>query len=114
MTPRIRWENDPIGSTAGYVGTHKPWVFQIFKYAPTVERWTLIAQLPGMIGDDVRSPDPDELKSEAERWLSGFVASGAIFPEGECPECGFRPPTHTHDKNCSRYAPDTAATAGKE
>lgn len=110
--PRIRWEDFPAGQAAGYVGTLNPAVFRIWEPENDDGEWMLTAAaLPGAAGEQRYGSSPDELKAEAERWLEEFVSSlGAVFPEGECPECGFRPPTHTHDKNCSRYAPDTAAT----
>ncbi|HEV2451628.1 MAG TPA: hypothetical protein VGS62_06860 [Streptosporangiaceae bacterium] len=100
---RIRWQDDPIGSISGHVGTHKPWVFQIFKPAPAEERWRLIAQLPGAFGRDARSADPDELKAEAERWLEEFVSSlGAIFPAALRAE--IQQERTTQDENAAEHA----------
>jgi hypothetical protein len=110
MTDRIRWEPAEHGGWIGYAGTLKPFIFQIheacaWKVPDLIDGLALASTLPGDLGHYVRGTDPDRLKAEAERWLEEFASSlGAIFPEGECPECGFRPPTHTHDKNCSRAA----------
>ena len=120
--PRIRWEDnehrwDDGGSILGHVGTFDGWLFQIAQASsdPGDEALALMLQLPGVsVAEISQGGNPEAIKAEAERWLSGFVASlGAIFPEGECPECGFRPPTHTHDKNCSRYPPGYRRNSGR-
>jgi hypothetical protein len=44
-------------------------------------------------------PLTDDISGPVDRVL-------AALRESECPECGFRPPTHTHDKDCPRYQSD--------
>ena len=79
-TTRIRWEGTGLGGITGHVGTHQPWMFQIFPPPLTVERWALMAQIPGMDNRRSRSDSPDELKAEAEAWLVEFISSlGASF-----------------------------------
>jgi hypothetical protein len=111
MTGRIRWEPAKYHGWTGHTGTLESWAFQVWQSNSdhgdvVLGEWELMTQLPVAVPRDGlrHSHDPEVLKAEAERWLERFVVSlGAVFPEGECPECGFRPPTHTHDKDCSRY-----------
>ena len=120
-TKRIRWHDEDgsrdFAALTGYIGTVDVPQFKIYepddRGGEHGAEWLLTSRLPGQ--DSARyADDPDKLKAEAERWLERFVQSlGAIFPEGECPECGFRPPTHTHDKDCSHHR-DAAPAAGEK
>ena len=77
MTRRIRWHEEDYESLIGYIGNFEPWAYQIWKSGAD---WSLMSQLPGDIGRAKRG-SLDDLKAEAERWLSGFVSSlGAAFP----------------------------------
>ena len=118
-TDRIRWYDKTPGNgdvynvaSIGYVGTIEESAFIIYTPDELHADWLLSVRLiPGSMF--LYADSADALKAGAEKWLSGFVASlGAIFPEGECHECGFRPPTHTHDKDCSRC--QSAAPAARE
>jgi len=81
-TKRIRWEPTRYGGWTGHVATLDPWVFQIFRSVCDEGAWKLMAQLPGELGNARAGDDLDELKAEAERWLTGFVVSlGAVFPD---------------------------------
>jgi hypothetical protein len=91
VTERIRWEDNGYGGQCGYVGTLKPWAFQIWRPDPESEHSRLDSTLPGQFARCAWS-DGSDLKAEAERWLERFVASlGAAFPTGpvtsRC-ECG--------------------------
>ena len=111
-TVRIRWGDG--GEYVGSTGTIGPFTFRIQRLFGQ-GLYLLTAELPGLGFLDARNEDRDELKAEAERWLEEFVSSlGAVFPAGECPECGFRPPTHTHDKDCSRYQTSAPRAGEKE
>ena len=87
---RIRWEPLLGGNFDGYVGTRAEPVFRLFLATPgTPMPWALrSARLAGYS----TGTHPDDLKTEAERWLEEFVSSlGASFPAGpvvsRC-ECG--------------------------
>lgn len=82
MSARIRWEPTKHGGWTGHVGTIKGFVFQVWKPThPEAEPYRLQSGLPGYFGRFKDSASPDELKAEAERWLSEFVSSlGAVFP----------------------------------
>jgi hypothetical protein len=107
-TGRIRWEDitssiDAIASR-GYVGKLERRSFIIYRPELSDGQYRLLCLIGDRGGESLYRDDPEPLKAEAERWLEEFASSlGASFPEGECPECGFRPPTHTHDKNCSHH-----------
>jgi hypothetical protein len=80
MTERIRWEDGQLGDILGYAGTIEPWAFRIYK--PAGFSWVLIAELPGMAGNQGYKDDPEVLKARAEELLAGFVSSlGAIFTD---------------------------------
>lgn len=86
MTKRIRWEDNGYGGQCGYVGTLKPWAFQIWRPDPESEHGRLDSVLPGQFARCAWS-DGTDLKAEAERWLEQFASSlGAVFPEDEQPE----------------------------
>jgi hypothetical protein len=81
-TTRIRWELTQYGGWTGHVGTMKPWAFQIWQVDGPDSPWRLDPALLGQFGYHVDHPDPEALKSHAERWLEEFVSSlGAVFPE---------------------------------
>lgn len=82
---RIRWEKHETGSAVmaytGYVGAAGLGVFAIFEPEVANDDHVLTAALPGM-GNKRSYGTPDELKAEAERWLTEFAGSlGALFPE---------------------------------
>lgn len=82
-TARIRWEPTGYGGFTGHVGTlaEESWLFQIWNAASVGGEWQLDSTLPGHFFR-ATGADPDDLKVEAERLLSEFVASlGAIFPD---------------------------------
>jgi hypothetical protein len=86
MTNRIRWEDTPVGTISGHAGIVEQEVFTIWKQASG--EWVLESSLPGLDTARCFGDDPDVLKDEAERWLTGFAAStGAAFTD----PCG-RPP----------------------
>jgi hypothetical protein len=79
--PRIRWSETPNGGFLGYVCAVGPWLFQIWK-PRLADRWELMAQLPGWVGQHQYGPTSDDLKAEAEQRLEEFVSSlGAVFPD---------------------------------
>ena len=81
-TARIRWETGQWDNLVGYVGTIKPWAFQIWHID---DRWNLITSFPEHQPGIGVADDPDALKDRAERWLAGFVASlGAVFADKAC------------------------------
>lgn len=81
---RIRWEpNGRDTGWCGFVGTMKPWAFQIWHAGTPGNPWRLDSALLGQFGYHVDHPDPDALKRHAGRWLEEFTASlGAVFPGG--------------------------------
>jgi hypothetical protein len=87
MSNRIRWEPIEHGGWTGHVGTFADWLFQIWDAASVGGVWQLDSTLPGDWRRIAASADPDELKAEAERWLSEFVVSlGAVFPSATADE----------------------------
>jgi hypothetical protein len=80
-TKHVRWEDNGYGGQCGYVGTMKPWAFQIWRPDPESEHSRLDSVLPGQFARCAWS-DGTDLKAEAEEWLEEFVSSlGAVFPE---------------------------------
>lgn len=87
MTGRIRWEDEPEGyavTSDGFIGPIG-WRWRAFKiWNPDTRvdpRPFLTSDLPGWDRSQHHGT-PNELKAEAERWLSEFVASlGAVFPD---------------------------------
>lgn len=88
---RIRWEDNGYGGWTGYVGTLKPWAFQLRKPGDShFCEWALTSQLPGLgthgryLGPGNFLADsnyPDKLMAKAESLLAGFTDSlGAVFP----------------------------------
>ena len=78
-TPRIRWEETEAGILAGYVGTVGPALFFTWQPPQRDPLWVLTTDLPGMAAERRYKDNPEELKAEAEQWLSEFVASlGAL------------------------------------
>ena len=81
MNDRIRWDEPPIGSICGYVGTLQSWVFQIYRTARG--ELALMSQLPGLDWVLDRG-STEELKREAEMLLERFAATlGAVFPAAD-------------------------------
>ena len=90
---RIRWDDGSqsheYATSVGYVGPSR-WNWYAFGiYAETdgpvagLRTHFLTSALPGQARLR-RFGHPDDLKAEAERWLSEFVAAlGAVFPEDE-------------------------------
>ena len=83
MSEHIRWQDEPIGSIGGYVGTLDEWAFQIWRPDPMASgEWVLTSALTGQHLERRYSDDPESLKPEAEKLLTAFGASlGAIFPD---------------------------------
>lgn len=113
MAERIRWENTPVGTVSGHVGSIEQETFAIWEPPQASGEWVLESDLPGLGGARCYGDDPDALKAEAERWLAGFVSSlGAIFPDE--PDCSavtrFEVIDHTTDskQQSVRYSPDIA------
>jgi hypothetical protein len=86
---RIRWEDEPGGYAVtedGFIGPAElNWrAFRIWRPDLRVDpRPFLTSDLRGQERRQVHGT-PDELKAEAERWLSEFVQLlGAVFPPGE-------------------------------
>lgn len=81
MTDRIRWEpNGRDAGWCGFVGTMKPWAFQIWHAGTPGNPWRLDSALLGQFGFHVDHPDPDALKRHAGRWLEEFtVSTDAVF-----------------------------------
>jgi hypothetical protein len=78
---RIRWheETDPPGFT-GYVGTVSDFLFRAYDPAGSETEHMLTAYMPGYTTRGSYGT-PDEVKAEAETWLTEFTASlGAVFP----------------------------------
>jgi hypothetical protein len=91
-TARIRWERNDDGSTVtaaheGYIGTIGEPQFFIFAPDDRDPWWILTSSLPGLPGAGraerrAHGDDTDQLRAEAEHWLTGFVSSlGAVFPD---------------------------------
>jgi hypothetical protein len=82
---RICWRDVPAAAgiaCTGYVGTAETAVFEIWRLLPSGREWGLFTHLPGVGEGGCYGTGPDDLKAEAERWLSEFVVSlGAVFPE---------------------------------
>ena len=89
---RIRWTEDvtvvPIGGSVsaweGRVGNvaRGTYLFLITLRSLGGDDYALCTELPSMGKKRAYDPDPEKLKAEAERWLTGFVTSlGAVFPE---------------------------------
>ena len=89
MTGRIHWKLGTRGRVwLGYVGTHKPWMFQVWTGVGHEVGWQLIAQLPGL-DERLENADPDVLKARAEELLEQFVTSlGAVFPDDKAAPAG--------------------------
>ena len=83
---RIRWHEGPATSAvafAGTVGTVAPSLFGVFKPWESMGETdhTLTTGLPGM-GSKRFFGTEEEVKAEAERWLTEFACSlGAVFPD---------------------------------
>jgi hypothetical protein len=81
---RIRWqdadESAPPCCLTGYAGAVGEDLFRIFPPDDEEPEHVLTADLPGMRGRRSYGT-PDEVKAEAERWLTEFASSlGAVFP----------------------------------
>src|SRR5580704_17990200 len=81
---RIRWTDETVNGhlvTAGYAGTFAEAAFRLYGPEGAQERWLLATRLIAGTGF-IPADTPDELKAEAERWLTRFVSSlGAVFPD---------------------------------
>ncbi len=87
MTARIRWEETPLGSLAGHVGTIDGSLFSIWIPPQATGEWVLTSELPGTEGRRCYGDEPEGLKAEAERWLEEFAASlGVVFPGAPSPQ----------------------------
>jgi hypothetical protein len=75
MTERIRWEPTKYGGWTGHVGTLEPWLFQIWHANDEGGPWRLDSALLGQFGRHLDNGKPDILKTEAEGWLTEFIAS---------------------------------------
>ena len=81
MAERIRWQETPLGMIGGHVGTVEARLFSVWRSLQASGEWVLTTDLPGMQAVRRYGDGPGELKAEAERLLSAFVASlGAHFP----------------------------------
>jgi hypothetical protein len=78
-TELIRWERANDVAELGFVGSHEPWLFQIWTGGER-QRWQLLAAASLGVDERPESADPDELKARAEEMLREFASSlGAVF-----------------------------------
>ena len=106
--PRIRWQDDVLGSgeADGFTGTLDPPAFAIWKPPQAGGEWVLTSNLPGQEHDRGFDVAPGKLKAVAERWLAEFAASlGASF-EGPAWHDGWTEDSRDGDGNLIlRYEP---------
>lgn len=107
---RIRWrpETSLVPGHAGHVGALDQALFRIYGPDSPDGEYMLTTALPGM--EDCRSwGAEDEVKAEAERWLTKFASSlGAVFPPVGAVEWGSRFTTAGH---VSEHAYETEESA---
>lgn len=78
----IRWTDNGYGGFLGYVGTVKPWLYQIWKPHEDGDDWELLSAGGALGCGKVGHGKPDELKERAGELLREFASAlGAVFPE---------------------------------